>query len=179
MGATKPEEYGDYFAWGETTPKKDYSWETYKWCDNVDNGLTKYCNDSNYGYNGFTDTKTELDLEDDAAYVNWGGDWRMPSWEQQKELLDNCTSELMQLNGVYGRKVTGPNGNSIFLPMASWYWRTELESANFVGRYWSRSLYRYPIYASYLQLQVDWEVFEGSSFTRCFGYSVRPVKEKK
>lgn len=179
VGATKPEEYGDYFAWGETTPKEDYSWETYKWCDNVDNDLTKYCNDSNYGYNGFTDTKTELDLEDDAAYVNWGGDWRMPSWEQQKELLDNCTSELMQLNGVYGRKVTGPNGNSIFLPMASWYWRTELESANYDGRYWSRSLYRYPIYASYLQLQVDWEYFGGSDFTRCFGYSVRPVKEKK
>ena len=67
VGASSPEEYGDYFAWGETETKEDYGWNTYKWCEGIEFQLTKYCYDSSYGYNGFTDYKRELDLEDDAA----------------------------------------------------------------------------------------------------------------
>ena len=90
VGASKPEEYGDYFAWGETKPKSVYDWDTYKWCKGDDyHQLTKYCNLSNYGDNGFVDNKTELDPGDDAAYVNWGSKWRMPSLEQMQELRDN------------------------------------------------------------------------------------------
>ena len=79
LGASKPEEYGDYFAWGETTPKDEYNWDTYAWCMGASNTITKYCTKSNYGYNRFTDGKTVLDQEDDAAHVNLGGNWRMPT----------------------------------------------------------------------------------------------------
>ena len=70
VGANAPEEYGDYFAWGETAPKDYYDWSTYKWCKGSYNTMTKYCTNSSYGYNGFTDGKTELDPEDDAAWFN-------------------------------------------------------------------------------------------------------------
>ena len=118
VGANSPEEYGDYFAWGETEPKNYYYWNTYKWCKGSYNTLTKYCSLSNYGYNGFTDGKTELDPEDDAAYVNWGSSWRMPTLEQQQELVEYCTWTWTQQNGVNGQLVIGPNGDTIFLPAA-------------------------------------------------------------
>ena len=132
VGATKPEEYGDYFAWGETKPKEYYNWGTYKWCNGSSSSLTKYTG---------SDGKTELDLEDDAAYVNWGSSWRMPSLDQIKELIDNCNWEWTQLNGVWGRKATSKtNGNSIFLPTAGWRDDASLGDAGSYGYYWSRSL---------------------------------------
>ena len=79
VGATTPEGYGDYFAWGETATKKDYSWATYKHANGDKNKLTKYCTDASYGNDGFTDDKTTLDPEDDAATANWGKEWRMPT----------------------------------------------------------------------------------------------------
>ncbi|MBR6376052.1 MAG: hypothetical protein IKR91_07460, partial [Alloprevotella sp.] len=78
VGADKPEAYGSYFAWGETVPKSDYSWSTYKY-GTADSELTKYCSESSYGKDGYTDKFIELELQDDAASVNWGGNWRMPS----------------------------------------------------------------------------------------------------
>ena len=72
VGANAPEEYGDYFAWGETAPKETHSWNTYKWCNGSSTTMTKYCTNSSFGYNGFVDNKRVLDPEDDAAYVNWG-----------------------------------------------------------------------------------------------------------
>ncbi len=90
VGASKPQDYGNYYAWGETTTKGLYGWSTYKYANGEYNKLTKYCSDSEYGNNGFTDTKTTLDLSDDAAYVNWGGKWRMPTKEQQDELRNQC-----------------------------------------------------------------------------------------
>ena len=141
VGANNPEEYGDYFAWGETEPKEDYyDWSTYKWCNGSDDTFTKYCTRSNYGYNGFTDGKTELDPEDDAAYVNWGPSWRMPSKEQQQELAENCTWTWTQQNGVNGRLFTGPNGNTIFLPAAGYHWKELLSNVGSYGWYWSRTL---------------------------------------
>lgn len=80
VGAEKPEDYGNRYAWGEVLPKEDYSWETYKYANGAfDKLLTKYCNNASYGDNGFTDNKTTLEPEDDAAHVNWGGSWRMPT----------------------------------------------------------------------------------------------------
>lgn len=87
LGASRPEEYGDYFAWGEVKPKADYSWETYKWCKGSYDTMTKYCYDDSYGYNGFTDNKYTLDPENDAATVNWGGKWRMPTADEIVELI--------------------------------------------------------------------------------------------
>lgn len=150
MGANSPEEFGHHFAWGETEPKDYYDWNTYKWSNGSYSTLTKYCNDSEYGYNGFNDGKTELDPEDDAAYVNWGPSWRMPTIEQQQELCDNCTWTLTQRNGVNGYLGTGPNGNTIFLPAAGDRWSGSIGGVGSGGDYWSRSLYSsFPSYAYY------------------------------
>ena len=139
VGADTPEGCGDHFAWGETEPKDYYDWSTYKWCNGSYDTMTKYCTISSFGYNGFTDGKTELDPEDDAAYVNWGPSWRMPSKEQQDELQDNCTWMWTTSNGMNGMLVTGPNGNTIFLPAAGsrsdW-----LYNVGYHGLYWSRTL---------------------------------------
>ena len=115
VGANSPEEYGDYFAWGETAPKEVYEWSTYKWNDRSNGKFTKYCTDSKYGT---IDNNTELLSEDDAAYVNWGKNWRMPSLEQIRELINCCSWLWTTRNGVNGQLVTGPNGNTMFLPAA-------------------------------------------------------------
>ncbi len=171
VGANAPEEYGDYFAWGETEPKKDYSWETYQWCNGSEDTMTKYCTSSDYGT---VDNKTVLDLEDDAAHANWGGTWRMPTLDEIKELWYYCSWVWTTLNGVYGRKVTGPNGNSIFLPAAGFRSASSLVSAGSDGYYWSSSLRTDdPLYGWYLY-------FNSSNFRmynnyRCYGRSVRAV----
>jgi len=140
VGASSPEDYGDYFAWGETAPKDYYNWSTYKWCNGSYTTLTKYCTRSDYGYNGFVDNKTELDPEDDAATVNWGPSWRMPTTEQQRELCEKCSSVWTTQNGVNGRLFTGPNGNTLFLPAAGGRWHESLDNAGSSGYYWSRTL---------------------------------------
>ena len=137
VGATKPEEYGDYYAWGETTPKSTYSWSTYKWCNGSKDTMTKYCTDSDYGT---VDNKTVLDPEDDAATVNMGGSWRMPTKAEQDELRTECTWTWTTLNDVNGYNVEGPNGNSIFLPAAGYRYDSDLYVAGSGGYYWSSSL---------------------------------------
>ncbi|MBQ9363644.1 MAG: Ig-like domain-containing protein [Bacteroidaceae bacterium] len=138
IGASSPEDYGDYFAWGETEPKDTYNWSTYKWCNGSYNTQTKYCTSSDYGT---VDNKTVLDLEDDAARANWGGTWRMPTKAEQDELCNNCTWTWTTQNGVNGYKVTSKtNGNSIFLPAAGYRFDSSLSSAGSYGDYWSSSL---------------------------------------
>ncbi len=177
LGATKPEDYGEYFAWGETQPKENYIWSTYKWCNGDYNKLTKYCtysscwDSSEPMYN-----KTVLDPEDDAAHVNWGGSWRMPTREEWGELIDNCTWTWTSQNGVNGRLVTGPNGKSIFLPAAGYRYDTYLYRAGSSGFYWSSSLTTgNPNDAYYVFFDSD-NVFWNFD-TRCNGFSVRPVTE--
>ena len=113
---SSPEEYGAYYAWGETGTKSNYSWETYKWCNGSSTTLTKYNTYSNYG---IVDNKTELDPADDVAHVKLGGKWRMPTEEEWTELRTKCVwKETYNFNGsgIFGEVVTAPNGNSIFLP---------------------------------------------------------------
>ena len=173
VGATKPEEYGTYFAWGEVEPKNDYSWSTYKYGAYKDQ-LTKYCNNSRYGKDGFTDNKTKLDPEDDAAVVNWGGSWRMPTGAEQDELCNNCTWDWTTQNGVNGYKVKGPNGNFIFLPAAGHMNNSSFSSAGSSGEYWSSSLNTgYPYYA-YIVFFNSSYVFSNFNY-RNIGQSVRPV----
>ena len=180
VGANSPEEYGDYFAWGETTTKNGYSWSTYKYCKGSNLTMTKYCTDSSYGYNGFTDEKTELDPVDDAATANWGSSWQMPSMSQFQELYNSSytKTEWTTLNSVYGRKITSKsNGNSIFLPAAGNRWGGELGSAGEDGGYWSSSLVsNYSDYACYLYFSSD----DISTYydRRYYGQSVRPVRVK-
>ena len=170
VGADAPEDYGDYFAWGETQPKDIYNWSTYQYCNGDYNTLTKYCNNSSYGYNGFTDNLTTLLPEDDAAAANWGSDWRMPTKEEWQELLNNTTVTWTTQNGVNGRLFTAPNGNSLFLPAAGYRWDGELNSAGNFSIYWSSSL------------NTDSPRSAGSLFStyvdniiRSYGFSVRPV----
>ena len=172
IGATKPEEYGDYFAWGETTTKSTYNWSTYKWRNGSDNSLTKYNTKSIYGT---VDNKTKLDAIDDAAVVNWGGSWRMPTHAEMTELRDNCTWTWTSQNGVNGCKVTSKrNGNSIFFPAAGYRDDSSLYNAGSYGYYWSSSLYTdYPDYAHVLHFRSDDVDWVGRN--RGFGFSVRPV----
>lgn len=139
VGANTPEEYGDYFAWGETKPKDNYSWSTYKWCNGSMDNLTKYCIEPDSDY-GIVDNKTVLDIEDDAAHVNWGGAWRMPTIEDVQELINNCSWTWATQNGVNGCILTSKiNGNSIFFPAAGY--RENSHFFDLFGFYWSSSLY--------------------------------------
>lgn len=182
IGANSPEEYGDYFAWGETQGyndgKDNFIWYTYNWCMGTQKTLTKYCNDSYYGYEGLTDNKTELELEDDAAYVNWGPDWRMPSMEQFEELFNSnyTTITWTTLNGVNGRQITSKaNGNSIFLPFAGYRYDDDLDTEGARGSYWSRSLHLYYPYSA-KSMQILSTSFTMLNFERFRGLSVRPVR---
>ena len=119
VGATKPEGYGDYFAWGETKPKSTYTWTTYTLAKGSHTSLTKYCTDESYGYNGFTDGKKRLDSSDDAATASLGKGWRMPTVSELEELKRNCERTWTTVNGVVGCLLTSTiNGNSIFIPQA-------------------------------------------------------------
>lgn len=167
VGAEEPWEFGGYYAWGETEEKSDYDWDTYKWCR---------CNEYNYActitkYDSPVDNKTVLDPEDDVAHVKWGGSWRMPTLEEQKELLNECTWKQIELNGVNGYRVTGPNGNSIFLPAAGYRYGAELRDRGTGGAYWSSSLNGngYAAYGLYSR--------RCCSYGRYDGLSVRPVCE--
>ena len=134
VGANAPEEYGDHFAWGETSPKEVYNWSTYQWCNGSMFTLTKYNTQSSLG---MVDNKTELDPEDDAAYVNWGPSWRTPTTDQQNELMDKCSWARTTQNGVHGFRVTGPNGNSLFLPAAGYRLGASVSEDGTEGWYWS------------------------------------------
>ena len=177
LGATRPTDYGDYYAWGEVEPKRDYSWETYKWCKGSDDSLTKYCTYYDYwGGDGMPDGKTGLDLSDDVAHIKLGGKWRMPTDEEWTELRLRCKWTWTNTNGANGYKVTGPNGNSIFLPAAGYRYDTNLYDAGYDGDYWSSSLYTdYPLSVWYVDFYSDnvGRYYGG----RCIGQSVRPVSE--
>ena len=175
VGANAPTEYGDYFAWGETTTKTDYSWDTYKYCKGTDTTITKYCYDSLYGNYRFADNKTTLDSKDDAATVNWGGSWRMPTDDELTELREQCKWRWTTHNGEDGYKVIGPNGNSIFLPAAGFMIEGTFNAAGSGGYYWSSSLFTvssdYAYSVNFDSGLVDW----GYYADRCFGLAVRPV----
>lgn len=190
VGATNPEDFGDYFAWGETEPyyteghaqdnpctnwkagkTAGYDWPSYKWHNGSDNPFTKYCVDSSHGT---VDNKTVLDPEDDAARQNWGGLWRMPTLSEFQELENNCTWEWSRQNTVYGYKITGSNDNWIFLPGARRRSDRIINgSVNSYGNYWSSTLSS--IFAYDLYFTPTGYINPITYGTRCDGMSVRPV----
>ena len=173
VGASAPEEYGGYYAWGETEEKSNYTWSTYKWCKGSFDTMTKYCTNSSYGT---VDNKTTLDPEDDVAHVKWGGSWRMPTKAEQDELRNSCTWTWATQNGVKGCNVVGPNGNSIFLPAAGYREDTEAIYRGSYGHYWLSSFYSYYSYGAY-DLYFHSDGCDWYDGYRCFGRSVRPVSE--
>lgn len=173
VGATSPEEYGNYYAWGETTAKSTFTWSNYKWCNGSYWTQKKYCTSSSYGT---VDNKIVLDKSDDAASVNWGGNWRMPTKAEQDELRSNCTWTWTTENGVNGYTVKSKaNGKSIFLPAAGYYYESSLEEAGSRGIYKSASLVELvPEHAYDLDLTTTYGAREYYS-NRCYGRTIRAV----
>lgn len=173
VGANSPDGHGDLFAWGEVEPKESYEvWTNYKYGSDW-NKLTKYCTNSKYG---IVDNKTYLEPEDDAAFMNWGSDWRMPSVNQCSELCDLCTWTRNPDRGGY--EVTGPNNCSIFLPGAgAWIWGV-YETGECFGVYWSRSLDDTADSSGYAMGMgtVTDEYYSRYHDPRFEGHSVRPVR---
>lgn len=192
VGATKPEEYGDYFAWGETEPyytqghsldnpcsnwetgKTGYNWASYKWCNGNSMTLTKYCHSSNYG---IKDDKTILDLEDDAARQKWGGSWHMPTKSEFEELYKNCTWEWSSQNTIRGYKVTSTNGNWIFLPATGYRDDVNFISNGLEGNYWSSTFDEYGTTRTYglVFFNTVEKIYINSGHNRYLGFCVRPV----
>ena len=177
IGASKAEDYGSYFAWGETAPKDSYTWENYKWANGSKTTMTKYCTDSNYGNNGFTDGKTTLEPEDDAATVNMGGNWRIPTVEEAKELVDNCTWKWTSRNGINGYEVKSKTSdNSIFLPTTGYRCLGDLNMTQARGDFWLISLDTdYPCHGVYLSFGIDERTYLHNN--RLDGRTIRAVCE--
>lgn len=169
VGASSPEQYGGYYAWGETSEKSEYYAVTYSYFNGQDT------NGDGHIDQNFSVVNIGLDIAGtsyDVAHVRMGGSWRMPSFAQQQELMNNCTRTLTQQNGVYGFLMTGNNGGQLFLPAAGYRWGGDLYRAGDYGFYWSSSVdtYAQGRWAYSLNSGRDWELAYRSS-----GYSVRAV----
>ena len=168
IGANNPEDYGDYFAWGETITKTEYT---------SSNSVTCELSISQLQSQGYVDGGGNLTSSHDAATANWGGTWRLPTKEECQELVDNCTWEWARVNGVGGVKVIGPNGNCIFLPAAGCRYGIMLCDAGIYGRFWSSTpdeyIYDYLTYFLYFYDGGESE----SRYERYYGMPVRPVSE--
>ena len=184
VGANTPEEYGNYYAWGETKAKKGgqtIDWSTYKWSGIYYYTMKKYCTNSKEGYKGFVDNKTELELADDAANVYWGNGWRTPTLAQFEELIKECTWTWKSYKGIMGYEVKGKNGNFIFLPAAGCRCDSKVrpDGEGEGGDYWSRSLcIDGPSDAYYLDFYEN-KHYECNFGGRFAGRCIRPVRMKK
>ena len=180
VGANKPTESGNLYAWGETKTKEDFTWPNYKWCYSSGSRwdyLTKYVTQDGFGkllyeHTYFKDKKNTLEILDDAAYVNWGSGWRIPTKEEYEELYERCTWKLTSLYGYVVWKVTGPSGKSIFF-VSDWpdeefkscyYWTSTLDED------WNDSAWSYYIGNN--------SVDSPSSHSRECGFLVRPVRKR-
>ena len=175
VGANAPEEYGNYYAWGETTPKDVYSWGTYLWCNGTDHTLTKYNGRSEYG--SVVDHVSLLSDTDDVAKAEWKGLWRMPTYAEIRELREKCTwtwTDDYNGTGIKGYEVTG-NGNSIFLPAAGRKQDNALSNDGKYGYYWAGTgaTRGTPGTAHDLFFRNGYE--DNTVNKRFYGFSVRPV----
>ena len=173
VGAISPEDYGGYYAWGEVEEKTNYSWSTYKWCNGSYCSQTKYCTDSYYGT---VDNKTTLDPEDDVAHDQWGGNWRMPTEAELRELCHKCSWSWTSVNGVNGYQVTGPNGNNIFLPAAGFRDSEEVYGCGTESINWSVTLDD-DLDNMACSLNFSYSGYYRTSCSRFYGITVRPVTE--
>ena len=177
VGASSPEEFGEYYAWGEISTKKEYTEDNYKWYGNkkrtewgYEYKLTKYNSDS---YFGRVDNKNKLDNEDDVAIVKWGNGWRMPTYKEWNELRKKCSWKWTCIGDIYGYRVTSSaNNNSIFLPAAG-----EGGHQSKVGHYWASTI-SYADCANSVDFNESGKQLDYYAGWRQCGYSVRPVKTK-
>lgn len=173
LGANNPEDAGYHYAWGETVPQANnvYSWSSYRWCQGTSKTMIKYCTDSSYGQ---VDNKKMLLSDDDAAQKNLPRGWRMPTKAEMQELIDKCAWKWTTKNGTPGYEVTASNGNSIFLPVTGARYESSLNSADWLGSYWTSSLYeKWNDYANYLTFSEN--NHSVATMLRCMGMAIRPV----
>lgn len=175
VGAISPVDFGDYFAWGETAPKGTFFWFNYRYSNEDDAKMTKYCNDSDYGYNGFTDDLTSLQPTDDAAIASWGDGWCIPTKDQWEELNQNITGVWIPINGVLGALFCASNGNSLFLPAAGCRWVDELFGN---GCYWSSSLCTDNPTCAW-EFDFDSDQYSVGGNRRSRGVPIRPVRSTR
>lgn len=193
IGSSSPEVNGSYFAWAETEPKASYDWTNYKYSRNAGAdgwppNLIKYCYESYCGYNGFTDNRVELEPTDDAAVVNWGGGWHVPSSDDWEELMMNCYHGMSIYHGIEGYMFVSRNCHFLFLPLAGLYEGSGVYYNN--AFYWCNTIAGedddcdYPYVARYFHdiSDEDWEdmVFNNEYriydyHPRCEGMSIRPI----
>ena len=175
IGATVPEGYGNYYSWAEIEKKETYKWDTYKYCNESGTQLTKYCNDPEFGNEGYIDNLTILESGDDAAIVLLGNEWCMPTKEQWDELLQNTTYTWTTQNDVNGYLFTATNGNTMFLPASDRIRDEEVLDLGNQGYYWSNMLdNENPRKANTLVFSS--EDIKTSSSLRHLGIPVRPVR---
>lgn len=174
VGANSPEEYGSFFAWGETQTKTTYGSWNYKYGDTYK--LTKYCGKSEYGMNHYKDNYNTLQASDDVATVNWGADWRMPTRKEWNELLWNTYNTFTTQNGVYGWLFTGSTLETLFLP-AAYHSKEQSYDSNRTreGWYWSSSLNDFNPNAAWC-LKFDIASCSMNHYYRNVGLSVRAVR---
>ena len=173
VGASSESDYGDYFAWGEVTPKSEYTRSNYKY-RSEDYGFSKYVTDS---LRGRVDNKMKLDFSDDAARYNWGGSWRMPTLNELNELREKCKWLWTTKGGHNGYLVTGPSGKSIFLPAAGGWDEDSFSYEGTLGAFWTASLnlsYSDHAYVFAFNCVIREALDNGDRFS---GASVRPVTE--
>lgn len=182
VGANAPEEFGDFFAWGETKPKERYDWSNYQYSMGTESEMMKYCTNPESGINGYTDGLLYLESEDDAATVNWGRKWRTPTFEQWKELHENTTQSATVRDGVNGMLYTGRNGNSIFLPYAGSSAKNATKRwQNENGAYWT-SLLHTESHADASDAAMMYFISNNAPFLeaeapRYMGMTIRPVRK--
>ena len=191
LGASKPSDYGDYYSWGETTPKAEYSWATYKWMQAGQSDwkhITKYtiadgkteCIWYDSSGNFIGDNKTTLAAAAAAATAtaNLGSPWRMPTIDELQELIDNCTWIWTTQDGVNGYQVDGPNGNAIFLPAAGWRNGSNLKEAGNLAGFiiMSSSHHTASDRASIIIYNISDNKIKRGFTRRDMGNSVRPVR---
>ena len=166
VDADKPEDKGGYFSWGETNEKATYNWTTYTLCE----GSPSTCQNIGSEISG---------KQYDVAHVKWGGSWRMPTFNQLKELLDNCTYEWTTYNGVNGGKFTSKkNGASIFLPAAGNRWGDYPNYVGSTGYLWtSTQIPSYAHSAYFLEFNSDGAKWGNGNYGRSFGLNIRPVSK--
>jgi len=194
LGATSPSDHGKYYAWGEKKPKNDYSIFNYAYFKQTENesiggvyvmgskykrGYTKYVNElqaEKEGYDNFADNKRLLDYSDDAARANWGGGWRIPTVGEMNELCTRCKWQWTKLNGKSVYKVTGPNGNHIFLPASGTRFRMKTCYIGEIGFYWTANVYTGAKCNGAYTLHFSKDGFGiTENETRYDGRSIRPV----
>lgn len=179
VGSVCPEYCGNYFMWGDVATSFNYSWAAYKYCMSGGKNQTKYSTQKKYGFKRFVDYKSELEPCDDAAHIIWGGEWRMPTINEIRELQSRCVWTWAKLNGINGYKVMsrvpGHEGKYIFLPAVGSYSNDKITSVGHVGVYWSSTLeLDEPENAHVLKfdrggVNVDW------TDNRCDGHAIRAV----